>query len=202
MRDGGWQGRRDRGAHWRSGRWRSRARRGARLGHRQRLSSWLGTSVRGPRGRRTEGRAWRVAGLCACQLERPHHDPMATSERKTGAYVRDVETTRLVQNERGWLWLADDPLQRLGLRPKSLLSAAQRGAERNGGGLIARWDVTGAGSELGTVRMCGSGERTIIGKTVRQASPATSSTTRRSSTAPSVPPRRAPNGPVPHTRKR
>jgi hypothetical protein len=33
-------------------------------------------------------------------------DPVSTSERKTGLYVRNVETTRLVRDERGWLRLA------------------------------------------------------------------------------------------------
>jgi hypothetical protein len=31
---------------------------------------------------------------------------IGTSERKTGLYVRNVETTRLVRDERGWLRLA------------------------------------------------------------------------------------------------
>jgi len=32
-------------------------------------------------------------------------NPVSTSERKTGLYVRDVETARLVRDERGWLRL-------------------------------------------------------------------------------------------------
>jgi hypothetical protein len=31
---------------------------------------------------------------------------VTTSERKTGLYAPNVETNRLVQDERGWLWLA------------------------------------------------------------------------------------------------
>ena len=34
-------------------------------------------------------------------------DPASTSERKTGLYVRNVETARLVRDERGWLRMAD-----------------------------------------------------------------------------------------------
>jgi len=33
-------------------------------------------------------------------------NPVSTSERKTGLYVRNVETVRLVRDSRGWLSLA------------------------------------------------------------------------------------------------
>jgi hypothetical protein len=39
--------------------------------------------------------------------------PVITSERKTGLYVRDVETVRLVRDGRGWLRLAADPSLRV-----------------------------------------------------------------------------------------
>jgi len=57
-------------------------------------------------GRRAESKG-RLSTDAVVMWSRPAEGvPVVPAERKTGLYLPNVETTRLVRNERGWLRLA------------------------------------------------------------------------------------------------